>query len=334
RPCSRANRPASSRRAARSEHAASSRSPAARRGGRSPRVNRAPNSPPAPRAPRAARRARARSSARARAGSAWPAARPARERRAAASSSPGPSRGGNRRARCRRSRRGAAGARRSGSRGQPRPVSLPGRPSAERPLPCESSRGCDMKTLVPILAAAVAALALAGAARAGLSQQRTLAERYAPVVRLVAGSESCGPDSRYVPIDVNLLFGEPTVALRGAWGDDLVGIGPTAKELGRGLYGYPLDFPGNALQPDCDYLHWQQHLGAERTPTTYAHVATDPAHPGKLALQYWVFYVFNDWNNLHEGDWEMIQLVFDAPTVEAALQQPPVEVGFSQHEGA
>ena len=49
-----------------------------------------------------------------------------------------------------------------------------------------------------------------------------------------------------------------------------------------------------------------------REPTVYAHVATDPGHPGQLALQYWLFYVFNDWNNLHEGDWEMIQLVFDA----------------------
>ena len=37
-----------------------------------------------------------------------------------------------------------------------------------------------------------------------------------------------------------------------------------------------------------------------------------PAGPGKLALQYWLFYAYNDWNNLHEGDWEMIQLVFDA----------------------
>jgi hypothetical protein len=26
---------------------------------------------------------------------------------------------------------------------------------------------------------------------------------------------------------------------------------------------YHPDFPGNAVQPGCDYLHWQQHLGAE-----------------------------------------------------------------------
>jgi hypothetical protein len=70
------------------------------------------------------------------------------------------------------------------------------------------------------------------------------------------------------------------------------------------------------------------------TPAVYAHVATDPAHPGKLALQYWLFYVFNDWNNLHEGDWEMIQLVFDASSAAQALKRTPVEVGYSQHEGA
>ena len=179
-----------------------------------------------------------------------------------------------------------------------------------------------------------AALALAGPASADLAKERALAERYAPVVRLVKGGEGCGPGLRYVPVDVNVLFGEPTVALRGPWGNDLVEIAPKAKDLGQGLWGYHLDFPGNALQPGCDYLHWQQHLGAERTPTAYAHVVTDPAHPGELALQYWLFYVFNDWNNLHEGDWEMIQLVFDAPTAAAALQTSPVEVGYSQHEGA
>ena len=203
-----------------------------------------------------------------------------------------------------------------------------------------------MRTLVIRAAAAVAAATLAAAGyatlapsatagtRGNLSQQRELAERYAPVVRLVVGRESCGPGLHYVPIDVNALFGESTVALRGPWGNDLVQIAPTAKELGRGLWGYHLDFPGDALQPGCDYLHWQQHLGAERRPTTYAHVVGDPAHPGELALQYWFFYVFNDWNNLHEGDWEMIQLVFHAPTVEDALRQSPVEVGYSQHEGA
>ena len=52
------------------------------------------------------------------------------------------------------------------------------------------------------------------------------------------------------------------------------------------------------------------------------------------ALQYWLYYVYNDYNDKHESDWEEIQLHFDADTAEQALQRPPVEVLYSQHEGA
>jgi len=184
------------------------------------------------------------------------------------------------------------------------------------------------------LLVAVVALALPATALADRAQETALAQRYAPVVRLVADTD-CEPGDPYVPISVDLLFHEPTVALRGPWQNaGVVKIGPSAEDLSRGLYQYHLDFPGSALDPGCDYLHWQRRLTVGHTPAVYAHVATDPAHPGKLALQYWLFYVFNDWNNLHEGDWEMIQLVFDASTPAQALQQSPVEVGYSQHEGA
>ena len=136
-------------------------------------------------------------------------------------------------------------------------------------------------------------------------------------------------------MDVNALFGEPTVALRGPWSaNDLVKIGPAAKDLARGLYQYHLDFPGNALEPGCDYEQWARRVMEGHVPTVYAHVATDRSHPGQLALQYWLFYAYNDWNNLHEGDWEMIQIVFDAENVHQALSTPPTTIGYSQHEGA
>jgi hypothetical protein len=175
---------------------------------------------------------------------------------------------------------------------------------------------------------------VAPGAAADQAQEQALAERYAPVVRLVAHT-NCAPGKPYLPINVDLLFGEPTVALRGPWGaGDLVKIGPTAKDLSKGLFEYHLDFPGSALEPGCDYLNWERRLVEGQSPAVYAHVATDPAHQGKLAVQYWLFYIFNDWNNLHEGDWEMIQLVFDASTPARALERSPVEVGYSQHEGA
>src|SRR6266487_5362804 len=87
-------------------------------------------------------------------------------------------------------------------------------------------------------------------ASASLADQRALAERYAPVVRLVEQKHACGPGEPYRPMDVDALFDQPSVALRGPWNpDDLVKIAPTAKDLSRGLYDYHLDFPGNALEP-------------------------------------------------------------------------------------
>jgi hypothetical protein len=192
-----------------------------------------------------------------------------------------------------------------------------------------------VKAALVIGVAAVITLAVAPAAMADTASEKALAERYAPVVRLVEHNGDCGPGKPYVPIDVDALFGQPTVALRGPWsGSDLVKIGPTAEDLSKGLFEYHLDFPGDALHPGCTYLQWERRITAGSLPRAYAHVVTDPEHPGKLALQYWLFYVFNHWNNLHEGDWEMIQLVFDASTAEEALGRMPVEIGYSQHEGA
>ena len=65
----------------------------------------------------------------------------------------------------------------------------------------------------------------------------------------------------------------------------------------------------------------------------YAHIATQDDEPDKLAVQYWFYWYFNDWNNKHESDWEGIQLLFDVGTVEEALQAEPVSTGYAQHEG-
>jgi len=172
-------------------------------------------------------------------------------------------------------------------------------------------------------------------ARADGGDEQALAKRYAPVVRLVEQKDECGPGEPYRPLDVDALFGQPTVALRGPWNAaDLVKIGPTADDLAGGLYEYHLDFPGDALSPGCGYERWARRVSEGHRPTVYAHVATDPAYAGRLALQYWLFYAYNDWNNLHEGDWEMIQLDFDAGSAAEALAKKPASVGYSQHEGA
>ena len=189
------------------------------------------------------------------------------------------------------------------------------------------------RALLVVLVAGVA-LAAAPAAAADLADETALAEKYAPVVRLVEQPEECGPGEPYIPTDVDVLFGDPTVALRGPWNAfDLVKIGPRADDL-AGLYEYHLDFPGNALDPGCTYELWARRLTEGSEPAVYAHVVSEPAYAGKVALQYWFFYPFNDFNNTHEGDWEMIQLVFDADDARSALATEPTSVGYSSHEGA
>ena len=178
------------------------------------------------------------------------------------------------------------------------------------------------------------AAAFAPTAAADLAEETALAERFAPVVRIVAQEEECGYGERYGPIDVDLLFDEPTVSLRGPWNTtDLIEIGPAADDL-VDRFEYHLDFPGNALEPGCTYERWVRRLSEGSDPVVYAHVVGEPGHPGLLALQYWLFYAFNDWNNTHEGDWEMIQLVFEADDAAEALDQEPAAVGYSSHEGA
>ena len=182
-----------------------------------------------------------------------------------------------------------------------------------------------------VVAAGLVAPSVAGAT---IADEQALAAKFAPVVRLVEQQEECGPGEPYEPTDVDVLFNEPTVALRGPWNPtDLVKIGPLAGDLAN-RFEYHLDFPGDALDPSCDYERWARRLTARASPTVYAHVAADPGATGELALQYWLFYPFNDFNNLHEGDWEMIQLVFEADDAAEALAETPVSVGYSSHEGA
>ncbi|BBO18391.1 conserved hypothetical protein [Candidatus Brocadia pituitae] len=68
--------------------------------------------------------------------------------------------------------------------------------------------------------------------------------------------------------------------------------------------------------------------------TVYARQTKDTNEDGKekTILQYWFFYVYNDWGtsdklgNTHEGDWEMIQ-------IELGENKQPERISFSYHHG-
>ena len=170
------------------------------------------------------------------------------------------------------------------------------------------------------------------AAQAAGDPRQELAERYAPIVVIRQLTEVCGDGEAFLPVPVQSVLGQPDVTLVGPDGAAIAA--PTAQDLaGRGE-GWYLDFPGNPLSPGCDYATWAAQEQGGMAPAVYARIADDPDHPGTLALQYWFWWLYNDWNDKHEGDWEMIQLLFDAEDASGALAATPTSVAYAQHEGS
>jgi hypothetical protein len=174
----------------------------------------------------------------------------------------------------------------------------------------------------------------AGAQADDATPEQQLADEYAPVVALKEQSEPCSSDGEpYRPIAADLVLGRRDVRLVDSEGV-LIKDAPTAADLfGRDENTY-LDLPGSTLDPGCSYEQWADTIARGEPTVAYAHVVSERRRPGKLALQYWFYYPFNDWNNKHESDWEMVQLMFEASSASGALRRKPTEIGYSQHSGA
>ncbi|MFT3853366.1 MAG: hypothetical protein QM733_11600 [Ilumatobacteraceae bacterium] len=186
--------------------------------------------------------------------------------------------------------------------------------------------------------AVIAALAVArpahAAPRADQDALTQLAERFAPIVMLQHQAEPCGSGEPYAPLPVEQILDQPDVVLQDADGEVLV-TAPSADDLAAAPEGSNIDLPGDAGDPGCDFEERFGRRTATLPVTQYARLAVDDQRPGRFAVQYWWWYVYNDWNDLHEGDWEMGQLVFEAATPEDALAQglTPSAMALSQHYG-
>ena len=203
-----------------------------------------------------------------------------------------------------------------------------GRPRARRPA-------AALATLGVLVAAVVATLAVAHPAYADSSAAaQQLAQRYSPIVMLRDFTKPCGPGEAYVPMRVDALLGNPEIALRQVGNHDaVITWGPTAADLyGRGTGTY-LDLPGDALSPGCIYARDSARYTPLAKSAVYAHVTTQADRPGYVAVQYWLYWYYNDWNDKHESDWEFVQVLIKAPSVGAALDTEPFQVGYAQHTG-
>jgi hypothetical protein len=183
---------------------------------------------------------------------------------------------------------------------------------------------------------------LAGAQSTPVSVEQQLADQFAPIVMIKQQPEACDDSGeQFRPVAVDILFGTDDVRLmkRGNGGKQ------TDTEVKRNiqasdLYGlgdeYYLDLPGEPRDPECVYEKWGKKRMAElgMEPSLYARITNDPS-AGKIVLQYWYYWIFNDFNNTHESDWEGVQLTFDAESVQQILDQQllPSSIAFAQHEG-
>jgi VPS62-like protein len=166
-----------------------------------------------------------------------------------------------------------------------------------------------------------------------LAERRTLLERYLPQIRYDS-------HEAFFSDGVGEMLDNPEVELgRGPSNADpgavIASHGQGPDQLNSAFVragGYPNHEPfheGDCLRSvNRDYREQAQALHHRFANVAYGHTCDD--EKGKLWLQYWFFYLYNDAQlggrfGLHEGDWEMIQL-------RMAGAEPDVAV-YAQHAG-
>src|SRR5262245_47997927 len=199
-------------------------------------------------------------------------------------------------------------------------------------------RGRDASIRVIVAATTIALLSWASPSRVAAQDAGNadleLAQRYAPVVFVRPQDAPCDTNGEpFEPAPVEIVLDNPEVFLRQVGnGDPVKSSGPSAADLFDLREGWYLDFPGDALNPGCIFEQDFRRFYDGRS-VVYAHVTSQADRPGVLALQYWFFWYHNPAKNDHEGDWEFIQLLFDADDATEALATEPSEVGYAQHTG-
>ena len=75
----------------------------------------------------------------------------------------------------------------------------------------------------------------------------------------------------------------------------------------------------------AQYRTIEQELEQSRSrPTVYWRLARQPS-TGRLAIEYWLLYLYNDFVDRHEGDWEGVTVFLD--------NGAPLGISYSQHQG-
>lgn len=164
-----------------------------------------------------------------------------------------------------------------------------------------------------------------------MARGQALAELYSP--ELVTQR-----DDLFQPGPVESMLEMPGTFLRSFGNDDFIPVAnPVYSDLRTNqAAGLHIDLAGSTLATNslCGIDRHSLYTGYLAPPydkrhdyprTTYARIVPHAEGTEYMVIQYWLFYLANDHNNLfHEGDWEMIEVVLDG-----GLE--PLGAAYSQH---
>lgn len=155
-----------------------------------------------------------------------------------------------------------------------------------------------------------------------------LANKFCPEIYLngEAGTEeNFEPDPVQIMVDLSLLHDVTDPAF-----EEKPSI-PDLQQWSRS--DYYLDVAKLGPEPHAieQYKAIYDDNKAHYPATVYARVKEGT---GETVVQYWLFYYLNDWRNIHEGDWELVQLHFPGYTSEQLLNANvlPSFAAYSQHQ--
>ncbi len=157
-----------------------------------------------------------------------------------------------------------------------------------------------------------------------------LARQFSPIIYLKGegeATENFDPEQIEIMVDGAFLrdVGDPSFSEKATLSSLL--------QWSKSVYYLDLEGLGPATHSLTEYKLTYDKIKDQYQPTVYARVR-EGAGGGYTVLQYWLFYYFNDWRNLHEGDWELVQLSFPGYTAKELLQtgEQPVFAAYSQHQ--
>jgi Vacuolar protein sorting-associated protein 62 len=146
-----------------------------------------------------------------------------------------------------------------------------------------------------------------------------LAAKYAPVLRLASGE-------RYRPLRLEDYLTKTDLRNGSPPRGTLSQARPTLFSLPVTSTPTYLDIRG--AQPSAGattYPSIEQQLESARPrPNVYFHLTYQPA-AGRVAIEYWFLYLYNDFYDQHEADWEGVAVVLENGT--------PLGATYSQHQG-